>query len=138
MSNQSNDFLKAKGFRPKVSLSDKATHRVEFVEGKMDTIDFGKGPKSMMRYLVVEGGEIKDWLTESIKIVQALSEAERGDVFDVSMFSKSVNGNMISDFNITFVEKKNPPTPVEDLPAEVADAPQDEISIEDLNFSENK
>ena len=137
MTNQSNDFLKARGFKPRIKFSDRQEHKFEFLSGAMDSVDFGSGggDETVMRYLVKEDGEEKEITTTSLSLVQALADAEAGDLYSVKLVSKNVNGKMISTFDVKQIsgnpgtaENSGDPGPQEPQGAE------DEINIEDIPF----
>lgn len=122
MSNESNQFIKEMGYTPKVDFTDRQVHLIEFGEGKIDTVDFGqgKGEERVMTYLVKENGEDRKITTTSVGLVGDLAQAKAGDVFEIQMITKSVNGKPKAGYVVKQVGN-NPVADVEPLPENFGD-----------------
>lgn len=98
---QSKEYMKKNAIYPKISFKDKLKHVLTLVKEKIDFIPDATGVKEGMRYMVRENGELKTFFTTSAFLISTLSGFELGDIVNIQMVSKNMNGRIITTYEVS-------------------------------------
>ena len=122
----SKEYMKKHAIYPKISFKDKKEHLVTLVKEKIDAIPDGTGMKEGMMYLVREEGELKSFFTTSAFLISTLSGFEIGDVVNIQMVSKNINGRIITTYKVS---KEGEAEDVVELDSEEPPTDEQEINV---------
>ena len=90
------------GIIPKISFKDKEPHAFILKKWKVDKIQGMDGvEKQGVKFMVVEGGEVKTFFTTSLSLIQKLGYFAEGTLVTVQMQSKNVSGKVINVFVVS-------------------------------------